>query len=281
MRAAFETWESLVKEFPAEFDYRYGLADAYTRQGIQLMWWGGQVEKAEAALPPGRGSPLGPPEGTPRRCPASPLPAGDPGEPGRDPGLDATVGRGRSYGSSGPGPRRGPGGRIPRSSLEYQSTSWQSAWATWPETCPSRVETAKPRSFIRRSLAIREGLAERYPEMLEYGSGFRQALERSGLRTRRIEKKPEEARELVRAGRPQREGVREGPSRETQPPGRPRQGLPRLGESTCARSATMPRVPARSRRAEPPWMRPRDAQSDPSLEPFRQRYRGPPCWRKP
>ncbi|MFN0056257.1 MAG: protein kinase domain-containing protein [Planctomycetales bacterium] len=50
VRAALATWESLVRESPEDFDYRAGLAAAYSILGTQTMWWGGQNEKAEAAL---------------------------------------------------------------------------------------------------------------------------------------------------------------------------------------------------------------------------------------
>ena len=48
-----ETWESLVKESPAEFDYRFGLADAYSTQGMQTLWRSHVKEAAEFDYPSG------------------------------------------------------------------------------------------------------------------------------------------------------------------------------------------------------------------------------------
>ncbi len=48
--SALKIWESLVKDFPAEVEYRYGLAENYGTQGMQRMWWGEQNEAAELAL---------------------------------------------------------------------------------------------------------------------------------------------------------------------------------------------------------------------------------------
>jgi tetratricopeptide (TPR) repeat protein/tRNA A-37 threonylcarbamoyl transferase component Bud32 len=45
---AINVWQSLVEEFPKEFDYRSGLAGAYYVLGIRQMWWGSRDGKAEA-----------------------------------------------------------------------------------------------------------------------------------------------------------------------------------------------------------------------------------------
>jgi serine/threonine protein kinase len=49
VQAAFEIWQSLVKEFPAESEYRLGLAKNYHTRAKQL-YYDDQTEKSEAAL---------------------------------------------------------------------------------------------------------------------------------------------------------------------------------------------------------------------------------------
>ena len=50
VQAAIEIWKSLATEFPAEVEYRLGLARAYATRGMILMWWGGHDQKTESAL---------------------------------------------------------------------------------------------------------------------------------------------------------------------------------------------------------------------------------------
>jgi tetratricopeptide (TPR) repeat protein len=50
VQAAFEMWKSLVNDYPAELEYRFGLARNYSQQGMQSMWWGPQNEEFEASL---------------------------------------------------------------------------------------------------------------------------------------------------------------------------------------------------------------------------------------
>ena len=50
MRAAFEIWEALVKEFPADADYHHGLAINYGNQGYHLTVQQRDPAKAETAL---------------------------------------------------------------------------------------------------------------------------------------------------------------------------------------------------------------------------------------
>jgi tetratricopeptide (TPR) repeat protein len=50
VQAASGIWQALVKDHPAEFEYRLGLAKNHSRWGMQLMHLGGRNEAAEAAL---------------------------------------------------------------------------------------------------------------------------------------------------------------------------------------------------------------------------------------
>jgi tetratricopeptide (TPR) repeat protein len=49
-QTAITIWEALIRGFPSDTNYRYGLAYAYVNQGTNLARSGGSLENAEAAL---------------------------------------------------------------------------------------------------------------------------------------------------------------------------------------------------------------------------------------
>ena len=164
--AAFEIWGSLIKGFPEEIEYRYGLARTYANQGMQLMWWGGQVAKAEEAL---------------RQADAllSKLQEERPGEPRFRADLDFALGNlGVILGWT---KRYDEKERVERRALkinealaaefpdvpDYQDRLARSM-SNLADTLDTQGRGREREELLRRALAIRERLAERHPEIPEY-----------------------------------------------------------------------------------------------------------------